>query len=217
MQTTPTKQADLSPLFQEQHAKFIATRRVYHDTQETYQATVKETARLEQAAQALEAEAEQANTSWKEMAKARHADQRKINQEVERSVQLKMEAEKYRRTASVREELHGEIILQMAKARADVSAHSTTLQGLYRDERIATLLATEGLPELLRELRDLAGDDFKGQLDRTANQAEPIASPLLDEIHIPKIIPGEIVPKNGMEMRRLEISGGKTTSHAAHQ
>jgi len=217
MQTTPTKKADLSPLFQEQHAKFIASRSVYHDTQETYQATVKETARLEQAAQALEAEAEQANTLWKEMAKARHADQRKINQEVERSVQLKMEAEKYRRTANVREELHGEIVLQMAKARADVSAHSTTLHGLYRDERITTLLATEGLPELLRELRDLAGDDFKGQLDKTANQAEPIASPLLDEIHIPKIIPGEIVPKNGMEMRRLEISGGKTTSHAVHQ
>ncbi|MNV88629.1 hypothetical protein D3C71_1828480 [compost metagenome] len=105
----------------------------------------------------------------------------------------------------------------MAKARADVSTHVTALRDLYCDERIAALLATEGLPELLRELRDLAGDDFKRHLDKTADQAEPIASPVLDEIHAPKIIPDEIVPKNGMEMRRLEISGGKTTSHAAHQ
>ena len=217
MQTTPINQVELSPLFQEQHAKFVAARSAYHESQETYQATVRETARLEQAAQALEAEAEQANNSWKEMAKARHADQRKINQEVERSVQLKMEAEKYRRTAGVREELHGEIVVQMAKARADVSTNITALRDLYCNERIAALLATEGLPELLRELRDLAGDDFKGHLDKTADQAEPIASPVLDEIHAPKIIPGEIVPKNGMEMRRLEISGGKTTSHAAHQ
>ncbi|MNE38155.1 hypothetical protein D3C81_1011500 [compost metagenome] len=217
MQTTPINQVELSPLFQEQHAKFVAARSAYQESQETYQATVRETARLEQAAQALEAEAEQANNSWKEMAKARHADQRKINQEVERSVQLKMEAEKYRRTAGVREELHGEIVVQMAKARADVSTHVTALRDLYCDERIAALLATEGLPELLRELRDLAGDDFKRHLDKTADQAEPIASPVLDEIHAPKIIPDEIVPKNGMEMRRLEISGGKTTSHAAHQ
>ena len=217
MQTTPINQVELSPLFQEQHAKFVAARSVYHESQETYQATVRETARLEQAAQALEAEAEQANNSWKEMARARHSDQRKINQEVERSVQLKMEAEKYRRTAGVREELHGEIVVHMARARVDVSTHTTTLRGLYCDERITALLATDGLPELLRELRDLAGDDFKDHLDKTADRAAPIASPVLDEIRVPKIIPGEIVPKNGMEMHRLEMSGGKSTSHAANQ
>jgi hypothetical protein len=213
---TPTNPADLSPLFQELHAKFIAVRSVYRDTQENFQANVQETSRLEHAAQALETEAEQADTSWKEMAKARNAEQRKINQEVERSVQLKMEAEKYRRTASVRKELHGEIVLQMARAREDVSEQSTALSGLYRDERIAALLVTEGLPELLRELRDLAGYDFNDLLAKAADQAEPIDSPVLDEIHVPKIIPGEIVPKNGMEMLRLEMSGGKTTSHAVN-
>lgn len=204
----------LSPLFQEQFAAFTAARAEYLQTQESYQVTVKETARLMQTAQALEAEAEQVNVSWKAMAMARHADQRKINQEVERSVQLKMEAEKYRRTASVREELHGGIVVQMAKARGNVSDLCTSLRSRYRDERIAALLNTEGLRELLRELLDLAGDDFGSLLAKTANQAEGNTSTVLAEIFMPRPIAGEFLPKNRMELHRLEMSGGKSTSHA---
>lgn len=220
MQTTKPTPADLSPLFQEHYAKFLEARDVYRDSQENYQQTLQETARLEQAALALDGEAEQANANWKEMAKARHADQRKINQEVERSVQLKMEAEKYRRTASVREELRGQIVVHMAKARADLNAQCTAVRGLYREERIAALmaaLATEGVPELLRELRDLAGEDFNGLVAKTANKAEPSVTNFLDGIHAPNIIRGEIVPQNGMEMRRLEMTGGKSTSLTAQQ
>lgn len=217
MHTTPTTPADLSAKFQEQHDKFTEARRAYVEIQDTYRATVQETNRLIQAAQALEAEAEQANASWKEMAKARHADQRKINQEVERSVQLKMEAEKYRRTASVREELHGEIVVQMANARSAVNAACTGLRGLYRDERIAALLATEGLAEVLRELRDLGGDSFDSLTDTAANRASAIPAPLLDGIHVPATTSGEIIPKNGMEMARLEQSGGKSVHHPRNQ
>ena len=217
MHTTPTTPADLSALFQEQHDKFTEARRAYVETQDTYRATVQETNRLIQAAEALEAEAEQANASWKEMAKARHADQRKINQEVERSVQLKMEAEKYRRTASVREELHGEIVVQMAKARSLVSAACTGLRGRYRDERIEALLATEGLAEVLRELRDLAGDSFASLADTAASRGGSIPSPVLDRIGMPQTISGEIIPQNGMEMARLEQSGGKSVRNPNHQ
>lgn len=217
MHTTPTTPADLSAKFQEQHDKFTEARRAYVEIQDTYRATVQETNRLTQAAQALEAEAEQANASWKEMAKARHADQRKINQEVERSVQLKMEAEKYRRTASVREELHGEIVVQMAKARSAVNAACTGLRGLYREERIAALLATDGLAEVLRELRDLGGDSFASLADTAASRASAIPAPLLDRMHVPATISGEIIPQNGMEMARLEQSGGKSVRHTSNQ
>jgi hypothetical protein len=217
MHTTPKTPADLSALFQEQHGKFTEARRAYVETQDTYRATVQETNRLIQAAEALDAEAEQANASWKEMAKARHADQRKINQEVERGVQLKMEAEKYRRTASVREELHGEIVVQMAKARSLALAACTGLRGLYRDERIEALLATEGLAEVLRELRDLAGDSFASLADTAASRSGPIPSPVLDRIGMPQTIGGEIIPQNGMEMARLEQSGGKSVRHPNNQ
>lgn len=213
MHTIPQTPADLSATFQEQHDKFTEARRVYVETQDTYRATVQETNRLIQAAQALEAEAEQANASWKQMAKARHADQRKINQEVERSVQLKMEAEKYRRTASVREELHGEIVVQMAKARSAVSAACTGLRGLYRNERIAALLATEGLAEVLRELRDLGGDSFASLADTAASRAGTIPAPLLGEMYVPQAIDGEAKDAlQGMALQALEMSKGKTTS-----
>lgn len=217
MHTTPQAPADLSATFQEQHDTFIEARRAYVEIQDTYRATVQETNRLLQAAQALEAEAEQANASWKEMALARHADQRKINQEVERSVQLKMEAEKYRRTASVREELHGKFVVQMAKARSLVSAACTGLRGRYREERIAALLATEGLAEVLRELRDLAGDSFASLADTAASRGGSIPSPVLDRIAMPQTISGEIIPQNGMEMARLEQSGGKSVRNPNHQ
>ncbi len=217
MYTTPQAPTDLSVTFQEQHDTFIEARRAYVEIQDTYRATVQETNRLIQAAQALEAEAEQANASWKEMALARHADQRKINQEVERSVQLKMEAEKYRRTASVREELHGKIVVQIARARSAVSAACTGLRGRYREERIAALLATDGLGEVLRELRDLGGDDFANLVGKAASQAAAISMPVLDGIHVPATIAGEVVPQNGMEMARLEQSGGKSVRNPNHQ
>ncbi len=151
------------------------------------------------------------------MAKARHADQRKINQEVERSVQLKMEAEKYRRTASVREELHGEIVVQIARARLRSAQPVLDCGGRYHEERIAALLATEGLGEVLRELRDLGGDDFANLVGKAASQAAAIPMPVLDGIHVPATIGGEIVPQNGMEMGRLEKSGGKSARHPINQ
>jgi len=218
MLTTPPIVSDFSPLFQEQHAQFLDARKAYLEVQATYQATIKETARLEQAAQALDAQVEEATEGWKAMAKAPHADQRKINQEAERITALKMEAEKFRRTAELREELHGELVVQIAKARGAVSAHCTAVRGLYRDERVSALLAIEGLPELLRELRELTEEgQFANRVNEIANKAESIEAPLLNSVTIPRTIPGEIVAQNGADLRRLELSGGKTTHRiAAH-
>lgn len=218
MLTTSPTVSDFSPLFQERHALFLEAREAYLEAQETYQATIKETGRLEQAAQALEAQAEEATLDWKAMAKARHADQRKINQEAERITELKMEAEKFRRTVALRQELHGELVVQIAKARGAVSAQCTAVRGLYRDERLAALLAVEGLPELLRELRQLTDEgQFANRVNEVANKAASIEAPLLNSVTIPSTIPGEIVPENGVALRRLELSGGKTTNRiAAH-
>lgn len=214
MHTNPPSHADLSPLFQKQHAEFIEVRRAYLDSQTIYQNTIKETARLEQTAKALDAEYAQASIEWKAMAKALNVDQRKINKEADRIGLLKVDADKYRVTANMREELHGELAVQMAKARQIVEGHVTGLQGLYRQERIEALLATEGLPELLRELRELSSDEFSNLLNKTANQAEPVAATVLREIYTPAPLLGEVMPKNGMEMARFEASGGQTVSMA---
>ena len=163
MHTNPPSLADLSPLFQTRHAEFIEARRGYLDSQTIYQNTIKETARLELAAKALEDEYAQASIEWKAMAKAVNVDQRKINKEADRIALLKVDAEKYRGTAIVREELHGELAVQMAKARQLVDGLTTGLQALYRQERIETLLATEGIPELLRELESFAAQRGKSK------------------------------------------------------
>ena len=216
MQSKPQTPADLSPAFQEHHARFMAARQAYLDSQAIYQQTVQETARLEQAAKALDAEYEQASTEWKAMAKALHVDQRKINKEADRIALLKVDADKYRVTAGMREELHGELAVQIAKARQIVEPQTSGLRNRYREERIEALsealIAAEGLPELLRELRDLSGDEFSSLLNNVASQAEPVEPTVLRMICTPAPLSSEVIPKTGMEMARFEASGGRTVS-----
>lgn len=213
MHITPTSFTP-SPELQQQLEHFKACRLAYQEAQGVYQQTVQETGRLEQTAEALEAEAEAANASWKEMAKGRHADQRKINAEVERSVQLKMDAEKFRRTASVRQELHGELVVQMAEARAAALAASRAARSRYVDERLQALLATEGLGELLGELMKLAehaGVDFGSRLAQVAKPSGD-ALAFLDRIGVPGPVEGEARNIEGINLAALKLSAGKTES-----
>lgn len=203
-----------SPELQQQMEDFQARRQAYQEVQAVYQQSVQETSRLEQAADALEGEADSANASWKEMAKGRAVDQRKINAEVERSVQLKMDAEKFRRTASVRQELHGELVVQMADARAAALAASRAVRRRYVDERLQALLATEGLAELLGELMKLAeyaGVDFGSRLAQAAKPAGD-ALTFLDRVGVPGPVEGEARQIEGINLAALKLSGGKTDS-----
>lgn len=218
MLTTPPTVSDFSPLFQERHAAFMETRTAYLDSQNAFLEVTKETDRLEQAAQALDAQAEEADANWKEQAKARHADQRKINQTVERAVELKMEAEKLRRIAAVRAELREEMLLRVIEARGEATAARLALHGLYRDERSAALFdglkGIEGLPELLRELRELAGDAFDGMVSQIAAQAEAPDRSLLNQISVPGPIHAEAEhkPKTPVE-KHLERRAAAAAAH----
>lgn len=203
-----------SPVLQQHLEEFQSRRQAYQEAQAVYQQSVQETRRLEQTADALEGEADAANASWKEMAKDRHVDQRKINAEVERSVQLKMDAEKFRRTASVRQELHGELVVQMAEARAAVLAASRAVRGRYVDERLQALLATEGLAELLGELMKLAeyaGVDFGSRLAQVAKPGGD-ALAFLDRVGVPGPVEGEARQIEGINLAALKLSGGQTDS-----
>lgn len=219
-----------SPELQQLLEDFQASRQAYQEAQGVYQRTVQETVRLEQAAEALEAEAEAANASWKEMAKGRHADQRKINAEVERSVQLKMDAEKFRRTASVRHELHGELVVQMAKARAAALDACRAVRSCYTAERVQSLLATEGLAELLGELRgllkhaanthghgslmaELKTHELGHLLELTARKVDGAEPAIFIETAVPAAIDGEAMGVHGgLTLQALEMSNGQTTS-----
>lgn len=167
MEPTTIDRGALSPELQERLQSFDSSAAKYQALQERFSTTRKETQRLLATAEALDAETEQANQSWKEMAKAETADQRKINAEIERGVKSKAEADKHRHTAQTREELHGEISISLAEARLRLQAEVGPLNRTYRQERIETLLATEGLGELLAEVYALIRDERRAEMTRT--------------------------------------------------
>jgi chromosome segregation ATPase len=212
MNIAPATVETMSSAFQVRHAAFVEARAAYLDSQNAFEEVTKETERLEQAAQALDAQAEETDASWKELAKARRADQRKINQTVERAVELKMEAEKLRRIAAVRAELREEMLLRVIETRGEATAARTALQGLYREERTAALFdalkSAEGLPALLRELRELAGDGFDGMISQIAAQAGAPDFSLLKQIGLPAQIPAEAEyrPKTPGEKHRERMA-----------
>ncbi|SER48868.1 MULTISPECIES: hypothetical protein [Pseudomonas] len=162
----------LSPKVQEVLASFNEERDEYLDLQKQFSEVFQETNRLEMTAAAFEADAEKANAAWKEMAKARKADQRKINAEIERSVQLKQDAEKFSRTAAVRKELHGEFVIKLSEARFYLAQRVEPVNRVYRGERMNQLLATEGFVDLLHELYKLHSENFFSLLNNSAESWE---------------------------------------------
>jgi hypothetical protein len=238
METTTIARGTLSPGLQQRLAVFDNQVTEYRQLQQQFGEIVKETKRLDQAAAALEAEAGQANASWKDMAKARTADQRKINTEIERSVQLKQDAEKYRRTASAREELHGEFVTKMAHARFALARFVEPLNQEYRGERIQKLLATEGLTEMLSELFELSAEhhfaemalleahlqpstiyeaegrkrDAQWAFGRTLTQhieRERYKRPDTVIVYMPNAVKGEVVASSRVALMKLEKNGGR--------
>jgi chromosome segregation ATPase len=228
----------LSPELQERLQRFDSTVSEYQELQEQFTTTRKETQRLLTTAAALDAEAEQANQSWKEAAKAKTADQRKINAEIERGAQSKAEADKHRRTAEVREELHGEIALNLAEARLRLKTEVGPLNRTYRQERLETLLATDGLSELLAELYALNQAERHAEMDRMGVPAEArtrddiedlvasdqnafgrylvrqfqaatTASRAVTVVAMPKPVSGEIIAKAPAALNILRKNGGQ--------
>lgn len=205
-------------------SKFKARKQAYLDTQAAYGECDQETQRLEQTAQALETEAEQANATWKELAMMHGADQRKINAEVERGVKLKMDAEKFRRTVQVREELRFELVMQMKQARDEAASAGWAVRSHAIKENIDALLATEGLGELVGELRALVrlaeqeqvtalqGETLGSLLASTA--VAPVGAPRAEQIsfYLPRAVVGEL-PQGitGMQLQAFKLSKGATT------
>lgn len=198
----------------------------YKEQQRGFLEAKAETARLRKAAEALEAEASAANTSWKAMAKLRTIDQRKINSEIENSVRLKEQGDALRRTADVREELHGELRLGLFEARRELAALSSSLNHGFQEHRLRELLATPGLKEVVSEIFKISRRRFLDNHDplvsyeteaeakkaiicgffETLGLDERGAAPVLT--WVPDPVSGEIVGGSMISMKRLREAGG---------
>lgn len=216
--------------FEERKADYLAT-------QQQYQDVVQETNRLEQAAIAMDAEAQKANASWKGMAKSLRADQRKINAEIERSVKARQDADSFRLTAEIRQDLHGELVVQMAKARWDVVKMVEPINHAYRTWRQEAILATEGFLDNLAELYALFAEGFAAEInqmegvekiatlttgDRQSRENTyqhafgrllvaklPAGSPGFGLVSAPPPVTGEVLVSSLIAMKRLVANNGK--------
>lgn len=214
--------------------EFQAGREAYVSLQKRFQEAVQETQRLEQAAEALKAEAEEANGYWKEMAKQRVSDQRKINAEIDRSVSLTQQAEGLLRTAAVRQELHRELLVQLADARFELATLRSAVNDLYRSERLKALLALPGLREALEEIYAIERFNLRSGIegvDRVAYSSEQDVQRACDaaffravgltrEVAAPEVavlpnpVKGEVVASTPLALRRFKKACGEVPLEA---
>lgn len=158
-----------SPALQAARDEFEAMREDYLEQQQSFLEATQETARLRETAKALLAEADEANAAWKDMAKERKADQRKINAQIEQAVKLKQQAEGLGTTAEVREELHQSLLLRLAETRWKLASAAQEVNRLFRQMRLAELLETPGLKDVLGEIYALVRFSYKASLSGLDN------------------------------------------------
>jgi hypothetical protein len=217
-----------SPALQAAQGEFEAMREDYLEQQQGFLEATQETARLRATAKALLAEASEANAAWKDMAKERKADQRKINAQIEQAVKLKQQAEGLSTTADVREELHQSLVLSLAESRYRLSDKAGEVNSLFRAERLAELVATPGLKEALSEIyalcrysvnAGLSGLDrgsFRSESDlEDAHMREFCRAIGLKRIQgapalvaVPGPVTGEVVAEGLLALKRLRDAGG---------
>ena len=236
METT-TNRSCLSQELQNRLISFDDQVTEYHQLQKDFVDMTKETARLNQTADALEAEATTANASWKTLAKEKTADQRKINTEIERGLKLKNDAEKFHRTAEVREELHHELSIKMIDARNNIKVQVHLLNNSYRSERLQELMRAEGFVEALSEIYALTSQNKKtemAQLEKNsgailASEQQEIADhlvlffgrTLMDSINendsgissvtivdMPKSVDGEVILNRHLQIKAFKANRG---------
>lgn len=152
MQLNTIDHDNLSTELKEKLAQFEQDRAAYVALQEQFRELVQEEQRLNQQAFNLESQAERTNASWKAKALSATLDQDKINEEIERSAQLKKDAQALRLTAEVRSGIQGTLVVQLAEARMKLVGVPGTINKAYQQAMLANALAREGTRESLLEL-----------------------------------------------------------------
>ncbi|KAA5846512.1 hypothetical protein F2A37_07705 [Pseudomonas chlororaphis] len=152
MQFNTIDRDNLSPELQEQLMRFEQDLSVYVGLQGRLTELVQEEQRLKQQALTLEGQASRTDTSWKAMAQSATIDQGKINEEIERSAQLRKDAQALRLTAEARSGVQGAVVIQLAEARMKLVRVPATINKAYQQTLLVNALAREGVRESLLEL-----------------------------------------------------------------
>lgn len=165
MQLTTIDRDSLSPELQERLACFEANRDVYITLQNQYTEVVQENQRLTQKASELEGQANRTDASWKAMSKSATIDQGKINEEIERSAQLRKDAQVLRLTAEARTGIQSNLVIQVAEARIKLVGVPGSINKEFHQALLAKALQQEGTLDILLELFTLSRALFLRSLD----------------------------------------------------
>lgn len=164
MQPTSIDREHLPSELQERVACFEANKADYIALQKQLTEVTQESQRLKQKAAELEGQAKRTDESWSALAKAATIDQNKINEEIERSAQLRKDAQALRVTAEARTSIENNLIVRVAEARIKLVSEPGTINKAHWQAKLAKIFAQEGMRDSLMEMFALSRALFLGSL-----------------------------------------------------
>ena len=152
MQSISLEMETLVPELKARAACFEANKEVYISLQKQLAAASEEDDRIKQKASVLEGQADRTDDSWQKQARAGVVDQAKINEEIERSANLRKEAAGMRATLKARAGIKTDLVVQIAQARMQLVNEPRALNKAYWQGKINEKLSRDGLREELLEI-----------------------------------------------------------------
>lgn len=156
MPITTINTDNLTPDLQQKLANFEADKAAYIALQNQYTEVVQENQRLTQKAAELEGQATRTDASWNAMAKSGGIEQNKINEEIERSAQLRKDAQALRLTAEARSSIQNSLVIQVAEARMKLLSTPGVINKEFHQALLTQALEQDGTVEILLELFTLS-------------------------------------------------------------
>ncbi|MDD2110653.1 hypothetical protein NP554_02400 [Pseudomonas asiatica] len=152
MQPINLEMETLPPELKARAVCFETNKEVYINLQKQLTAASEEDERINQKASALEGQADRTDDSWRKQARAGVVDQAKINEEIERSANLRKEAAAMRATLESRAGIKNDLVMQVAQARMQLVNEPRALNKAYWQGKINEKLARNGLREELLDI-----------------------------------------------------------------
>lgn len=165
MQLTTIDQDNLAPELRELVACFDADKENYIALQNQLVEVTQESQRLNQKAAELEGQAKRTDASWNDLAKSATIDQDKINKEIERSAQLRKDAQALRVTAEARTGLQNNLIVRVAEARIKLAGAPNVINKAHWQTQLAKIFAQDGMRESLLKMFALSRALFLRSLE----------------------------------------------------
>lgn len=165
MQLTTIDRDNLAPELRELVACFDADKENYIALQNQLAEVTQESQRLNQKAAELEGQAKRTDASWNDLAKSATIDQDKINEEIERSAQLRKDAQALRVTAEARTGLQNNLIVRVAEARMKLVGAPNVINKAHWQTQLAKKFAQDGMRESLLEMFALSRALFLRSLE----------------------------------------------------